>query len=58
MPGIRVGDIGAKLGYHVKDNGWLMFDNVRIPRINHCCRFATFDKEGTFELQGNPKAIY
>lgn len=26
VKGIRVGDIGPKLGYNSKDNGWLMFD--------------------------------
>ena len=35
-----------------------MFDNVRTPRTNMLCRFAYVDKEGTFELRGNPKALY
>lgn len=35
-----------------------MFDQVRIPRTNMLSRFAAFDKEGTFEMKGNPKAIY
>jgi acyl-CoA oxidase len=26
LKGVLVGDIGAKLGYNTKDNGWLMFD--------------------------------
>jgi len=32
MPGIKCGDMGPKFGYHSKDNGWLAFDHVRIPR--------------------------
>ena len=32
MRGIKCGDIGPKLGYNSKDNGWLSFDQVRIPR--------------------------
>ena len=32
MKGIKCGDIGPKLGYNSKDNGWLSFDHVRIPR--------------------------
>ena len=32
MPGVKAGDIGPKLGYHAKNNGWCTFDNVRIPR--------------------------
>lgn len=26
LKGVKVGDIGPKLGYNSKDNGWLMFD--------------------------------
>lgn len=32
MKGIQCGDMGPKFGYHSKDNGWLTFDHVRIPR--------------------------
>ena len=32
LPGIKVGDLGTKLGYNSKDNGWLMFNQVRVPR--------------------------
>nr|XP_002731777.1 PREDICTED: peroxisomal acyl-coenzyme A oxidase 3-like [Saccoglossus kowalevskii] len=32
LPGIMVGDIGHKLGLNGLDNGFLMFNNVRIPR--------------------------
>lgn len=55
---MKVGDIGGKLGYASKDNGWLMFDNVRIPRTNMMSRFSYIDKDGTFEVRGNPKGIY
>jgi alkylation response protein AidB-like acyl-CoA dehydrogenase len=30
--GIQVGDMGHKLGYNTVDNGWLKFDNYRVPR--------------------------
>jgi len=58
LKGVKVGDIGPKLGYNSKDNGWLMFDQVRIPRTNQLCRFAYIAKDGSFELRGNPKAVY
>lgn len=58
LPGIKVGDIGPKLGYHTTDNGYLMFNQVRIPRTNMLARFSYIDKEGTFEMRGNPKALY
>ena len=34
MPGVKVGDLGSKFGYDAKDNGWIMFNQVRIPRTN------------------------
>jgi acyl-CoA oxidase len=58
MKGIQVGDIGPKLGYNSKDNGWLILDSYRIPRFNMLCRLAYIDKDGSFELRGNPKALY
>jgi acyl-CoA oxidase len=50
--------MGPKLGYNAKDNGWLIFDNVRVPRTNMLSRFAYIDKDGSLEIRGNPKAIY
>lgn len=32
LPGIKVGDIGLKLGFNTANNGFLGFDNYRIPR--------------------------
>ena len=32
VAGVTVGDIGPKLGFQNADNGFLMFDHVRIPR--------------------------
>jgi acyl-CoA oxidase len=32
LPGIDSGDLGPKVGYLSKDNGWLTLVNVRIPR--------------------------
>lgn len=32
--GIKIGDIGAKLGMNAVNNGYLGFDNFRIPRDN------------------------
>jgi alkylation response protein AidB-like acyl-CoA dehydrogenase len=34
MPGFELGDIGPKLGYNSKDNGYMRIDSVRIPRGN------------------------
>lgn len=32
LPGIKVGEIGAKLGMNGTNNGFLGFEHVRIPR--------------------------
>ncbi|CAH2208771.1 jg26519, partial [Pararge aegeria aegeria] len=32
LPGVKVGEIGPKLGFNTVNNGFLGFDNVRIPR--------------------------
>ena len=58
LPGIKVGDLGTKMGYNFVDNGWLSFDQFRIPRENILSRFTSVDKAGIIEARGNPKAIY
>ena len=32
MAGIKCGDMGPKLGFYNKDNGWMTMEDVRIPR--------------------------
>jgi acyl-CoA oxidase len=39
LPGVTAGDVGAKLGYNSVDNGYLAFDQVRIPRVDMLSRF-------------------
>ena len=34
LANLEVGDIGPKIGYNSKDNGFIIFKNVRIPRGN------------------------
>ncbi|EGR34637.1 hypothetical protein IMG5_005310 [Ichthyophthirius multifiliis] len=58
LPGIQVGDIGPKVGVSVKDNGFVRFNNVRIPRENMLMRYQKVSKEGVFTQVGNPKIGY
>jgi len=53
-----VGDLGSKIGYNSKDNGWLIFNKVRVPRENMLSRFLYIAKDGSMEIRGNPKALY
>ncbi|KAJ5953556.1 hypothetical protein N7454_000452 [Penicillium verhagenii] len=45
MENVYVGDIGPKFGYNTMDNGFLLFNNVKIPHINMLARFSSIDKE-------------
>jgi acyl-CoA oxidase len=58
MPGIKCGDMGPKLGYASKDNGWLTFEHVKIPRDNLLQRFIKLDDDGSVSFGGDPRAIY
>ena len=40
LPGIKIGDIGKKMGRDGVDNGWIQFDHVRIPRRNMLMRYS------------------
>lgn len=53
-----MGDIGSKMGYNSVDNGYLSFDQYRIPRENILSRFISVDKDGSLSMNGNPKMIY
>jgi len=46
LPGVEVGDIGPKFGFSAKDNGYVIFNNVRIPRTNMLMRYVNVDKDG------------
>ncbi|XP_055374432.1 probable peroxisomal acyl-coenzyme A oxidase 1 [Condylostylus longicornis] len=48
MPGIKIGEIGAKLGMNGVNNGYLGFENVRIPRTNMLMKNAQVLEDGTF----------
>jgi acyl-CoA oxidase len=49
MPGVTIGDCGAKLGLDGVDNGRLSFDHVRVPREALLDRYATVSEDGVYE---------
>jgi acyl-CoA oxidase len=58
LPGVEVGDIGPKIGFHSKDNGYLILNNVAIPREDMLRRFITVNKNGEVYMKGDPKVGY
>ena len=48
MPGVTIGDCGAKAGLPGVDNGRLTFDHVRVPRTNLLDRYGDIDEHGTY----------
>ena len=58
LPGIEVGDIGPKLGYDTKDNGFLKISNVSVPKNALLQRYITIDADGKVRKVGNPKIGY
>ena len=58
LPGVQVGDIGTKLGYNSIDNGYLLFNNVVVPKSALLNRFVDISPEGDFELKSDPRLLY
>ena len=53
LPGIEVGDVGPKMGYNCKDNGYLIMSNYQIPRKNMLMKFQQVSKEGKYQVVGD-----
>ena len=58
LRGLEIGDIGPKGGYAAKDNGYMYFNNFRIPRTSLLSRYIKVDPEGNFSVNGDPKIAY
>ncbi|XP_045540612.1 probable peroxisomal acyl-coenzyme A oxidase 1 [Papilio machaon] len=58
LPGIKVGEIGAKLGMNGTNNGFLGFDNVRIPRDHMLMKNSKVLEDGTYVKAPSSKLTY
>lgn len=58
MKGVRVGDIGPKFGFNSSDNGFLLFDNYRIPRQHMLMRYSKVEPDGTYIAPKHSKLGY
>jgi len=56
--GIKCGEMGPKLGWNSKENGWLSFEHVRIPRSQLLSKFICVDREGSFSIEGDLRTLY
>jgi flavocytochrome c len=48
LPGIRLGDLGAKMGDNANDTGFMILENVTIPRTHMLSKYRTVDANGNF----------
>ena len=48
IKGVKIVDMGMKMGLNGVDNGALFFDKVRIPRENLMNRYSDIDEKGNF----------
>jgi len=48
LPGIRLGDLGNKVGDNANDTGFMILENVRIPRTHMLSKYRTVNAEGKY----------
>uniref|UniRef100_T1PES3 Acyl-coenzyme A oxidase n=1 Tax=Musca domestica TaxID=7370 RepID=T1PES3_MUSDO len=48
FPGVTVGDLGEKIGLNGIDNGFVMFNNYRIPKDNLLSKTGDIDEQGNY----------
>lgn len=59
LENIHVGDIGPKFGYNTMDNGFLLFNHVKIPHENMLARFSGVDPNTSkYVKPSNPSLVY
>ncbi|XP_075992747.1 acyl-coenzyme A oxidase 1-like [Anticarsia gemmatalis] len=58
LPGIKVGEVGPKMGLNSVNNGFIGFENVRIPRKHMMMKHAKVLEDGTYIKSKNNKLIY
>ena len=54
---VKAGDIGRKIGFLRRDNGYLHMKNMQIPRINMLMRYIEVTEDGEVKDLANKAAI-
>ncbi|TKA49233.1 hypothetical protein B0A54_01310 [Friedmanniomyces endolithicus] len=59
LENIYVGDIGPKFGYNTMDNGYLLFNHVKVPHISMLAKFSSVDlKTNQYKRPASASLIY
>jgi acyl-CoA oxidase len=60
LKGIRLGDLGKKMGDNANDTGFMILENVRIPRTHMLSKYRTVTPEGVYTnvVKADPKVHY
>ncbi|GAB7351975.1 hypothetical protein MBLNU459_g2502t1 [Dothideomycetes sp. NU459] len=59
LENIHIGDIGPKFGYNTMDNGFLLFNKVKVPHISMLARFSRVDPNTSkYVRPASPSLIY
>lgn len=58
MPGVKIGEIGTKLGMNATNNGYLGFEKVRVPRESMLMKNNQVLEDGTFVKAPSSKLTY
>ena len=59
LENIHIGDIGPKFGYNTMDNGFLLFNKVKVPHISMLARYTHVDPTtNKFGRRGSPSLVY
>ena len=59
LENIHIGDIGPKFGYNTMDNGFLLFNKVKVPHISMLARFSSIDlKTNKYTRPASPALVY
>ncbi|KAE8209599.1 hypothetical protein CF327_g6434 [Tilletia walkeri] len=59
LPGRLIGDIGPKAGYAGVDNGFMLFDHVRVPHVAMLAKLSRLEPEsGLYHPPANPALNY
>ncbi len=60
LKGIRLGDIGNKVGDHGNDTGYMFLNDVRVPRDTMLMKYRKVTEDGQFQdvVKADPKVHY